>query len=204
MLYHSHNPYSVLSETISFDNVQQIGELITLKALRGFLAYSRLSFEKLYIAYVQDLNRLNYPTHTFSDAYDLAQTAICFLCDFIGKELTDVYTIKNGKVITIKQATYALVCRHVNRMRRHYQRSCDIDYYAETLSVDIDHYEEKDYTEVDNKIELLNLKPRDRAVLDCYMAGMTCNEIAEYLDIDRVTVWRRRQRVQVKYKTLFN
>ena len=57
----SSNPYSVLSETISFDNVQQIGELITLKALRGFRAFSRQSFEKLYIAYVKDLNRLNYP-----------------------------------------------------------------------------------------------------------------------------------------------
>ena len=78
----SSNPYHVLSETISFDNVQQMGELITLKALRGCLAYSRQSFEKLYIAYVKDLNRLNYPTHTFSDAYDLAQNAICFLCDF--------------------------------------------------------------------------------------------------------------------------
>ena len=199
----SSNPYHVLSETISFDNVQQIGELITLKALRGFLAFSRQSFEKLYIAYVKDLNRLNYPAHTFSDAYDLAQTAICFLCDFIGKELTDVYTIKNGKVITIKQATYTLVCRHVNRMRRHTQRSCNIDLYSETLSVDIDHYKEKDYTEVDNKIELLNLKPRDRLVLDCYMGGMTCNEIADFLDIDRVTVWRRRQRLQLKYKALF-
>ena len=144
----SSNPYHVLSETISFDNVQQIGELITLKALRGFLAFSRQSFEKLYIAYVKDLNRLNYPTHTFSDAYDLAQTAICFLCDFIGKELTDVYTIKNGKVITIKQATYALVCRHINRMRRHTQRSCDIELYSETLSVDIDHYKEKDYSNI--------------------------------------------------------
>ena len=75
--------------------------------------------------------------------------------------------------------------------------------YAESLSVEIDHYEEKDYTEVDNKIELLSLKPRDRVVLDCYMAGMTCVEIAEFLDIDRVTVWRRRKRAQVKYKTLF-
>ena len=56
---------------------------------------------------------------------------------------------------------------------------------------------------MDNKIELLNLKPRDRAVLDCYMAGMTCNEIAEFLDIDRITVWRRRTRAQVKYKALF-
>ena len=48
-----------LSETIPFDNVQQIGELITLKTLRGFLAFSRQSFEKLYIAYIKDLNRHN-------------------------------------------------------------------------------------------------------------------------------------------------
>ena len=197
------NPYNVLSETISFENIQQIGELITLKCLRGYCAYSRQNFEKLYTGYVKDLNRRNYPTHTFSDAYDLAQTAICFLCEFIGKELTDVYTIKNGKVITIKQATYTLVSRYVDRMRRNNYRACDIDNYAESLSVEIDHYEEKDYTAVDNTIELLNLKPRDRVVLDCYMAGMTCNEIAELLDISRITVWRRRTRAQVKYKTLF-
>ena len=56
---------------------------------------------------------------------------------------------------------------------------------------------------MDNKIERLGLKPYDRAVLDCYMAGMTCNEIADFLDIDRITVWRRRTRAQVKYKALF-
>ena len=200
----SHNPYNVLSEIISFENVQQMGEMITLKTLRSRYAYARQTLEWLYVGFVKDLNRSNDFHHVFSDAYDLAQTAICFLCEFIGKELTDVYTVKNGKVITIKQATYTLVSRYVDRMRRNNYRACDIDNYAESLSVEIDHYEEKDYTEVDNKIELLNLKPRDRAVLDCYFAGMTCNEIAEFLDIDRVTVWRRRQRAQVKYKSLFN
>ncbi len=198
------NPYNVLSKTISFENVQLMGELITLKTLRGYCAYSRQNFEKLYRGYVRDLNRRNNPTHTFSDAYDLAQTAICFLCEFIGKELTDVYTVKNGKIITIKQAVYNLVSRHVDRMYKHNKRSYNIDYYAEELSVEIDHYEEKDFTEVDNKIELLNLKPRDRVVLDCYFAGMTCCEIAEFLDISRITVWRRRTRAQVKYKALFN
>jgi FixJ family two-component response regulator len=89
-------------------------------------------------------------------------------------------------------------------MRRHLDRSCNIELCSEELSVEIDHYKEKDYTEVDNKIERLGLKPRDRVVLDCYMAGMTCNEIAEFLDISRITVWRRRTRAQVKYKTLFN
>ena len=203
----SYNPYEVLFETISFDNVQKMGELITLKTLRGSRTYSKYVHEWLYLHFIRDLNHKHEVGYILSDAYDLAQTAICFLCEFIGKELTDVYTIKNGKIITIKHAVYNLVSRHLDRMRKHNKRACDIDNYAEALSVEIDHYEEKDYTEVDtevdNKIELLNLKPRDRVVLDCYFAGMTCNEIAEFLDIDRITVWRRRTRAQVKYKALF-
>ena len=199
----SHNPYNVLSEIISFENVQQMGEMIALKTLRGRYAYARQTLERLYVGFVKDLNRSNDSHHVFSDAYDLAQTAICFLCEFVGKSLNDVYMIKNGQEITIKKATYLLVGRTIDRMRRYMSRSRDINDYTEELSVEIDHYEEKDYTEVDNKIELLNLKPRDRAVLDCYMAGMTCNEIADFLDIDRITVWRRRTRAQVKYKALF-
>ena len=199
----SHNPYNVLSEIISFENVQQMGEMIALKTLRGRYAYARQTLECLYVGFVKDLNRSNDSHHVFSDAYDLAQTAICFLCEFIGKSLNDVYMIKNGQEITIKRATYLLVGCTIDRMRRYTSRSRDINNYTEELSVEIDHYEEKDYTEVDNKIELLNLKPRDRAVLDCYMAGMTCNEIADFLDIDRITVWRRRTRAQVKYKALF-
>ena len=197
------NPYDVLSETISFENVQLMGEMITLKTLRTRYAYARKALDWLYVGLVKDLNRSNDAEHIFSDAYDLVQNAICFLFDFIGKSLNDVYTVKNGKVITIKYATYSLVGRLIDRMRRHFERSCDIDFYSEELSVEIGHYEEKDYTAVDNTIECLGLKPRDRVVLDCYMAGMTCNEIAEFLDISRVTVWRRRTRAQVKYKALF-
>ena len=198
------NPYDVLSETISFENVQLMAEMITLKTLRGYFAYSRQGLDWLYVGLIKDLNRSNDSEHVFSDAYDLVQNAICFLCVFVGKKLTDVYTVKNGKVITIKQATYSLVSRLIDRMSRHFDRSCNIELCSEELSVEIDHYQEKDYTEVDNKIERLGLKPRDRVVLDCYMAGMTCNEIAEFLDISRITVWRRRTRAQVKYKTLFN
>ncbi len=198
------NPYDVLSETISFENVQLMGEMITLKTLRTRYAYARRALDWLYVGLVKDLNRGNDAEHVFSDAYDLVQNAICFLCEFVGKRLTDIYMIKNGQEITIKQATYSLVSRLIDRIRRHFDRSCDIELCSEELSVEIDHYEEKDYTKVDNTIERLGLKPRDRAVLDCYMAGMACNEIAEFLDISRITVWRRRTRAQVKYKTLFN
>ena len=197
------NPYDVLSETISFENIQLMGEMITLKTLRGYFAYSRQGLDWLYVGLVKDLNRNNDSNHVFSDAYDFVQNAVCFLCEFVGKKLTDVYTIKNGQEITIKQATYSLVNRLIDRMRRHLDRSCNIELCSEELSVEIDYYAEKDYTDVDKKFERLGLKPRDRTVLDCYMAGMTCNEIAEFLDISRITVWRRRTRAQVKYKTLF-
>ena len=201
MLNHS-NPYNVLSENISFENVQRIGELITLKAIRVHSAYAQSSLHWLYVALVKDLNRSNEPTHTFSDAYDIVQDAIFFLCDFIGKKLDDTYAIKKGKVITIRKATHLLVGKLMQRIYQHRIRARDIDLFTETLSVEIDAFQEKDYTSVDNTIERLGLKPRDRVVLDCYMAGMTCNEIAEFLDIDRITVWRRRTRAQVKYKTL--
>ena len=198
------NPYNVLSENISLDNIQKMAELITLKCLRGRYSYAQRSLEKLYIGLVNDLNRSNHSTHTFLDAYDLVQNAICFLFDFIGMSLNDTFIVKNGKIITIKQATYNLVSCQIGRMYQQMIRSCDLDSpLVKNLSVEIDHYEEKDYTNVDNTIELLNLKPRDRVVLDCYMAGMTCHEIAEFLDIDRITVWRRRTRAQVKYKALF-
>ena len=197
------NPYSVLLETISFENVQKMGELITLKTLKAQSAYAQGAFNWLYVGLIKDLNRANNIRYVFSDAYDLVQNAICFLCEFIGKKLDDVYTVKNGKIITIRKATYLLVSRHIQRIYKRYMRSCDIESYSTKLSVEIDAYQEKDYTVVDEKIERLNLKPRDRVVIDCYMGGMTCNEIAEFLDIDRTTVWYRRRRAQVKYKSLF-
>ena len=198
-----HNPYSVLLENISFENVQKMGELITLKTLKSQSAYAQGAFNWLYVGLVKDLNRCNNSRYIFSDAYDLVQTAICFLCEFIGKKLDDIYMVKNGKILTIRKATYLLVSRNIQKIYKRYIRSCDIESYANKVSVEIDYYQEKDYSVVDEKMELLNLKPRDRVVIDCYMGGMTCNEIAELLDIDRTTVWYRRKRAQVKYQALF-
>ena len=96
------NPYDVLSETISFENVQLMAEMITLKTLRGRYAYARKALDWLYVGLVKDLNRDNDSNHVFSDAYDLVQNAICFLLDFIGQSLDDTFTVKNGKIITIK------------------------------------------------------------------------------------------------------
>jgi len=204
MLYQSQNPYSVLSEIISFDNVQKMGELITLKTLRGCCSYSKCASD-LYRHYVNDLNRKNQANYVLSDAYDLAQIAICFLYEFLGKKLDDVYKVKNGKVITIRKATYNLVSYSICKIYKSHLRFRDLECTeAQNLSVDISSYQEQDFTVVDKKIEQLNLKLGEQEVLDCYMAGMRFMEISKFLEVDSSTVYRRRQKIQIKYKALFN
>ena len=43
------NPYNVLSKTISCENVQQMGEMLTLKALRGLSKYPQVYYQQLYL-----------------------------------------------------------------------------------------------------------------------------------------------------------
>ena len=68
--------FNVSQAVISQDNVQRIAELISLKALKMLCQFSQKAFVKLYKGLIQDVY---YPTTTFSDGYDIVQTAICFL-----------------------------------------------------------------------------------------------------------------------------
>ena len=203
MLNYSQNPYNVLSEIISFENVQKMGEMLTLKSLRTRSTYPRYNLEWLYLSFIRDLNHCNEPHHVFSDAYDLVQTAVCFLCGFIGKSLDDAYTVNKGEDITIKKAAYTLIGKHIDKICRYAKHTCNLD-EASLISVEIDAYKEQDFSAVDNTISRLGLTSVEQETLDCFMADMGCTEAAEFLGIHRTNVWRRRISIQTKFKTLFN
>ena len=203
MLNFSQNPYNVLSEVISFDNVQKMGEMLTLKSLRTRSTYPRYNLEWLYLSFIRDLNHRNEPHYVLSDAYDLVQTAVCFLCGFIGKSLDDVYIVKNEKEITIKKAAYILVGKHIDKICGYVKHTCRLD-TANSLSVDIDSYKEQDFTAVDNTISRLALTSVEQETLDCFMADMGSIDIERLFGINHTTVWRRRLRIQAKYNALFN
>lgn len=72
-----------------------------------------------------------------SDGYDVAQTAICFLYQFVGRRVSENYgKDRKGKEITIKLACYHEVDRFIdslrNRADRHRQLECiDITDYKD-------------------------------------------------------------------------
>ena len=203
MLNYSQNPYNVLSEIISFDNVQKMGEMLTLKTLRTRSTYPRYNLEWLYLSFIRDLNHRNEPHHVFSDAYDLVQVAVCFLCSFVGKSLDDIYTVNKGEDISIKKAVYTLIGKQIDKICRYTNHTCNLD-EASLISVEIDAYNEQDFSAVDNTISRLGLTTVEQETLDCFMADMGSIDIERLFGINHTTVWRRRLRIQAKYNALFN
>ena len=66
-----------------------------------------------------------------------------------------------AKFCTLKYATYSLVGRLIDRMRRHFDRSQDINDYTEELSVEIDHYPNTKYQTIFALALYTGLRPNE-------------------------------------------
>ena len=122
------NEGQLFSEPISADNVKLMGEMIALQALRNVMPYDFDVVSKLYNGLVKDLNRIKNIDYTITDGYDYAQLAICFLYQFKGMYVNDIYgKDKAGKYITIKTACYREVDKELLHFRRKIAHNRQID-----------------------------------------------------------------------------
>ena len=72
---------------ITADNIKKIGELIALLTIRTVMCRSGKDLYRLYDGLIKDCNKSNDSLAEYSDGYDIAQTAMLFLCEHIGKRL---------------------------------------------------------------------------------------------------------------------
>lgn len=195
-----------LSDTITADNVKYIGEMMALTSLKVFIKHSGIAeFYKLYKGLIKDIHRSTDADFNFSDGYDFAQTAICYLCEHYGRTLNDVLgTDKRGKIITIKRACLRTVSRSINRKFSHLSRSVCIDELkpCET-AVQFELNTEIDYTAVDATIERLNLTDKQKTALLCRMGGNSYPETARLLSSKTTSIWDRITLVRNKYVRIF-
>lgn len=190
---------------ITQDNIQHIGEIIAVATIKTVMCRSGKNLYWLYDGLIQDCKRKADVNHIYSDGYDIAQTAMLFLCEHIGKQLGDTYITARGKVITIKQACFRYVDRYLDKQyTRHLAHTTAID-ESTTASITtfIGDESNNDYTAVDTIIEAMHLTPAECETLSAYMSGLPHIEIAELLNVNRTTIWRRRERIAVKYSNCF-
>ena len=196
------NCYDVLDEVISPDNVMNIGELIALKTVQK-LVLIKIP-RSVYVGLVRDINYKNTPGYIITEGYDLAQSAICFLCEHFGECVLDLCEDpKTGKLVTLYRLCSRVVSNEIYKRWLFNRNTREI--YIKTDCYEQEFFEE-DFEESFKKcakiIRNMKLTKGEKQTLDCYIAGMRFVEIADTLKIDRSNVWRRRERIQNKYNEI--
>ena len=185
---------------ITADNIKKIGELIALLTIRTVMCRSGKDLYRLYDGLIKDCNKSNDSLDEYSDGYDIAQTATLFLCEHIGKRLGGNYTTTRGNVISIKQACFRFTDRYLDKQfTRHLAHTTAISGSVASSHITfIDDESDNDYIAVDALIERMHLTSVEYETLSAYMSGMSQIEIAESLNVNRTTIWRRRMAIQQK------
>lgn len=205
------NEGELFNEHISTNNVKLMGEMIALQALRTIKKFDMKVADRLYIGLIKDLHHMGEIDYIVLDGYDVAQTAICFLYQFIDRNVYDIYgKDKKGKDITIKLACYREVDRFIDRLRNRPDR------YVQIESIDFTDYkalpmdpancfekEQTDYSKYDELTETLQLSALELAILNCYMNGMVQSEVCAELGIGRGTINHRKASIRKRYYDLY-
>ena len=190
-----------LDTVITRENVLYLCENMALCALKRMIGY-RGDYElRMYYNLVGDIKGKNNINHTFSDSYDLVQTACLFLLNYVGMKLGDTVIDRNNKQVTIRHACYSEIGAAFYKKWSYQQRTYPISY--RDAEEDIEYTEEITLAEsqerADAIVARMNLKEKHKKVLDCYLRGMGVVEISKSLGIAYATVWRHRMLLQKRY-----
>ena len=186
---------------ITEENVQTIGERVALGSVRFLMRYSGNMLDRLYWQLSEDVFRPHLIQNNISDAYDIAQEAICHLCNYIGRAFGDVIGFdKNGSPVTVRQYCFRNTIRCVAHHRTWMHRTYYLhDKVVADVSVNIEDQIQDAHELMTDYASRMNLNPSEEEILHCYMAGIGTLKIADMLGVPASTVWRRRHRIQLKY-----
>lgn len=202
-----HNEGELFEKPISNENVELMGEMIALQALRTIKKYDMKIADKLYIGLIKDLHHMDEIDYTVSDGYDCAQTAISFLYRFIGRNVYEIYgKDRKGKEMNIKQACYREVDRYIGSIRTRPDRHGQAEYidftnYKAMDPVNCFEKERNDYGKADALMEAMRLTDKEKEMLEYSMSGWKRSEIAKMLCVTKSCMDYRKFRIRYKYHT---
>lgn len=187
-------------KVISSENVQRMGEVVALCSIKTVIVRGGKDLHNLYKGLLRDINRADDMSHC-SDGYEIAQEAMLFLCQHMGKRLDDIHITKTGRKITIKQACFSVADRYlaknyVNPKINTTSLNEQITTEPETI---LDDEQKNDYTAFDGFISKMKLTAAEYETLSILMAGFTMLQIGRILNVNRTTIWRRKNSIRKKY-----
>lgn len=193
-------------KVITEENIQRMGEVIALCAIKTVIVRGGKDLHNLYKGLLRDINRVGDDISRYSDGYEIAQEAMLFLCQHMGKRLDDAYHTKTGRKITIKQACFSVADRYL--AKNYVAPMLNTISLKEQITTDpetiLDEEQKNDYTAFDGLISKMKMTAVEHETLSILMAGFTMLQIGKILNVNRTTIWRRRMSLQRKYALATN
>ena len=196
---------------ITCDNVKMLGEFIGVSAIVKVMHYFGERGYKLYAGLVQDIIYEKKENETFSDGYDIASEAMCFLCEHIGKPLGTVLGVISkgrgkGRVLTIRDMCFKTVFAYIYKNQKYESNIADLnqpnlremsvpfesEYISEFPSVDINAIMRK-----------IGLTDKEKYTLKLIMSGMNPYRVSKYLGMSNHGIYNRVERARMKYIRTF-
>ena len=194
-------------EVITPDNIKGIGEWAALQVVKSnhvrepYCPFLRKAYGNL----LSDVYNLNVSGYTLTDAYDIAQEAIAFLCEYIGRKINDTVIDRKGLSVAIYIACFRTVNNYVQCNQRKARKMPYIDelpysMFSVPFNGDVD---ETDYTAVERIIAAMNLTERQAEVLSHRVSGASMKGTARALSVTIKPVYQAMYKIRAKYLQIF-
>ena len=187
---------------ITKENVQIIGEKIAVCAIKHAQRFAYGTLNSLYNGLIRDISyNLTLEQH-FSDGYDIAQEAICYLCNFFGHKLGEI-CIPNihKKMDSIRMGCFKHLYNYLRKQKKHIQTEENLDDY---MFMNLTPKEVKPcYNKVDEILNNINLTEQERIIAFYISSGVPLVKIAEFINLSLRTIRRRKVQIIQKYMQIY-
>jgi hypothetical protein len=184
---------------ITKENVQTIGEKIAICAVQNAKRFAYGSLDKLYKDLVYDINHKIQSNEIFTDGYDIAQEAICYLCNFLGHKLGEV-CVKNihGKYDCIRLACYKYLYCYLRKQKKSILDELSFELYQKTVEQKAIKQVAPDYSKIFQMIKSTNLTNEESQILLYLANGTTAKDTIEFVNICERTYYKRKESIRQK------
>ena len=192
---------------ITYDNVKMLGEFIGVSAISRVMHFQGNRGYRLYAGLVHDILYEKQENETFSDGYDIASEAMCFLCEYIGKPLGTVLAVNGkGKELTVRDVCFKKVFRYLNANQKHESNIAELNQpNLREMSVPFESEElmEIQTVDVNTIMRKIGLTDKEKYTLKLIMSGMNPYRVSKYLGTSNHGIYNRVNRARVKYIRTF-
>ena len=191
---------------ITYDNVKQLGEFIGVSAIRRVMHYQGERGYQLYLGLVHDIIYEKQPNETFSDGYDIASEAICFLCEHVGKPLGKVLAVNSkGRELNIRDICFKTVFRYIYGNQKYESNIADLE-QPNIIEMSVPFESEsvkEDTTDINKIMRKIGLTDKEKYTLKLIMSGTTPHAVSKFLEMSNHGIYNRVERARKKYIQVF-